>query len=395
VKDLGALASRAEIPDLAPVETSEIEWWFLQGWIEGEGIARTHAMASFFQMRGIDHGDHRGAMLIQHALTPGHGSSWTDSRINAETTAVHREIAAKVAAGFPGPLRRLALWRHHRDTARWMHESGMVLDTTGPEVRAAPLALSWRGFGLAQTGESLALDMALGELGALALTLTPESHWLEEVSGGLHPELSDEFAYTACPRLSAQGTLDGHPVTGRFWFDRQWGDYDGWLLARSGGGMRVLGWHWFGINLEDGRDLLLFHQTDPAARAARFSSGVVFEDGRPHAVGAFRHRALRSWTSPASGARYPVDWQIELDDLDLCLKVAPLVDDQEIPIYGTTAIWEGAVAVSGTSRGAPVRGLGRQELVGYGAPLTLPSYFARAMQRYARSMSGAIGRLRP
>ena len=72
---------------------------------------------------------------------------------------------------------------------------------------------------------------------------------------------------------------------------------------------------------------------------------------------------LERWTSPRSGATYPARWRIRVASEALELEVVPLVADQELRTSFT--YWEGAVRVSGASRGRPVAGQGYVELTGY------------------------------
>lgn len=390
MKDLGALISQAGIPDLAPVDGADFEWWFLQGWIEGEDVARTHVMASVFQIGAIDPGAPRGAMMIQHLLTPSTGATWVDSRVTPATTTAYRSVAEKFAEKIPRAARAAALKRHLRDTDTWARLSGIAVDRGGPRFSANPFALVWNGFSLAQAGDGLHAEIPLDGARALGLDLAATTHWLNERSTGLNPALSDHFFYVSCPRLAATGNLDDKQVTGQFWFDRQWGTYNDWILKGETGQGRVQGWNWFGLNLDDGRDLMLFDVVDSTAQSPRFATGVVYENGVPRLVDWRPGRIHRYWTSPQSLARYPVEWQIELPGLGINARVVPLTDAQEIPVYGPTAIWEGAVAVHGEENGQPIGGHGRLELVGYGTPLSMQDFARRSVGRFARNLSGVL-----
>jgi predicted secreted hydrolase len=57
--------------------------------------------------------------------------------------------------------------------------------------------------------------------------------------------------------------------------------------------------------------------------------------------------------------------------LELALDLVPLLADQELRTSRSTQVtyWEGAVAVSGTKQGRPVKGQGYVELTGYAKPL--------------------------
>ncbi|MBX3329310.1 MAG: lipocalin family protein [Nitrospira sp.] len=59
--------------------------------------------------------------------------------------------------------------------------------------------------------------------------------------------------------------------------------------------------------------------------------------------------------------------------LDLVLDVTPLLADQELRTLRSTKVsyWEGAVAVTGTKQGRPVKGQGYVELTGYAERLKM------------------------
>jgi predicted secreted hydrolase len=70
------------------------------------------------------------------------------------------------------------------------------------------------------------------------------------------------------------------------------------------------------------------------------------------------------WRSSDSGAVYPIGWNVRLPRFDLVLKVAPLIDNQEMNL--TQRYWEGAVSIIGAAKGERIMGAGYVELTGYG-----------------------------
>jgi len=393
----GPLTTRHAPPALAPHPDCSLEWWFVQGCLAGPGIARQHVMAAFFRVRDLDGTGPAGAMLLQNALDEGTGKTWRQSLMTPEVIGHHNAIATQVVGGVVAPrLRDLVMQRYLAHTALSARRNGVVEATPGPVLESAPFAVSWAGFRLTEGPDGFGLATPLTDGRLAELTLEQQSPWMDERSDRLHPGLSPAFAYQCCPRLRATGTAGGRPVTGEFWIDRQWGQYDGWLLARHNGGYRVLGWDWFGLNLEDGRDLMLARYRDAASGRPGALIGVAFENGQTALNTRVHATPTRHWDSPRSLARYPVAWALELPDLGLRGQVAPLIDDQEIPVYGTEAIWEGAVRFDGRHRGRPVAGRGRLELVGYGAALTPAEILRRNLTRLTagpgRKRTAADGR---
>jgi predicted secreted hydrolase len=153
-------------------------------------------------------------------------------------------------------------------------------------------------------------------------------------------------------------------VSGPSWMDREWS------TGALGGGVR--GWDWLGVHLSDGRDLMMYRLRDAGENATAASRVTLIA-----APAATRERAVRSyaadrfalapidfWTSPQSGARYPVSFQLDIPDEKIHLIVRPLLVDQELRL--AVLYWEGAVSLSGTADGAAISGEGYLELTGYG-----------------------------
>ncbi|WP_338131147.1 lipocalin family protein [Cohnella rhizosphaerae] len=157
-------------------------------------------------------------------------------------------------------------------------------------------------------------------------------------------------------------------LRGQGWFDHQWG--------RSYGLLTGEGWDWFGLQLTDGRELLVSRlrpagANPEAGEDARTEARLIGRDGSTTPSDRVVLQPSRNWRSLETGADYPVAWTISLPDYGMALRVAPLMDGQEMPVLGPLrAIWEGVVAFEGDEQdggGAPARiaGYGFMELVGY------------------------------
>ena len=174
--------------------------------------------------------------------------------------------------------------------------------------------------------------------------------------------------YYSQPQLSLAGTLtvDGRAQTvqGRAWLDHEWSDS---LLDAQ-----AVGWDWIGINLADGGALTVF-------RLRRADGSTLHAGGSLRAAGStavrnfaadeVRFTPLRRWTSPASRAVYPVEWQVETPAGRH--RVRALLDDQELDSRNSTGAiyWEGLSELLDDA-GRRV-GLGYLELTGYAAALRL------------------------
>jgi predicted secreted hydrolase len=172
--------------------------------------------------------------------------------------------------------------------------------------------------------------------------------------------------YYSRTRMAATGTLtiDGTPVevTGQAWSDRQWGNF-----------YPVSGWDWFSLQLDDGRDIMLWRSHDQQGNTTYPGWGTLVDAvGTAHHLdeGTFDLQATEYWTSLHSGGNYPAAWTITIPSEDLQLSVTPVLKDQELRIPSPYSViyWEGAVNVSGTRSGQPISGKGYVELTGYALP---------------------------
>ncbi|MGH7256805.1 MAG: lipocalin family protein, partial [Nitrospiraceae bacterium] len=135
-------------------------------------------------------------------------------------------------------------------------------------------------------------------------------------------------------------------------------------------GQDVVGWDWFSLQLNDGRDLMLYQLRRGDGSADGASSGTIIEaDGKATFLSPaeFTIKPLSTWTSPNSNARYPSRWRLTCPTLHLDVEITPLLADQELVTRRSTQVtyWEGAVQVRGTATSPTVMGHGYVELTGY------------------------------
>jgi predicted secreted hydrolase len=113
--------------------------------------------------------------------------------------------------------------------------------------------------------------------------------------------------------------MDGRhiPVTGSAWMDHEFST----ALLQPG----ITGWDWFSLQLSDNTEIMIFflRQTDGSLNAA--SSGTyVLPSGQARHLRAedLRIEPLDFWTSPHTGARYPIRWRLFVDSLESELVIA-------------------------------------------------------------------------
>jgi predicted secreted hydrolase len=150
------------------------------------------------------------------------------------------------------------------------------------------------------------------------------------------------------------------PVEGVTWMDHEF--FTGTTPVEG------VGWDWFSIRLDDGRDVMLYTVRHPDGERYRFGT-LVEADGRsrPLDLDGLQTEALEHWTSPDTRTRYPIAWRIELPAEDLRLMARATVAAQEMNAAQSVgfAYWEGLTDFEGTFGNQPVRGEGYVELTGY------------------------------
>jgi predicted secreted hydrolase len=168
--------------------------------------------------------------------------------------------------------------------------------------------------------------------------------------------------YYSLSRMRAEGEVrvggQALRVEGSAWMDREW--------STSALGPDLVGWDWFALQLDDGRELMLYRLRRRDGGIAPESQGtLVLADGASQRLArdAVEVFAVGQWTSPRGGTRYPAGWRLRIPALALELTVTPVVADQELDL--AVRYWEGAVRVEGTGHGRPLGGDGYVELVGY------------------------------
>jgi len=236
-----------------------------------------------------------------------------------------------------------------------------ALDLAG--ARGAPFR-AWVGeWEAASTGSALfpmRLEADGGDF-AIALGLDAAKPMVFQGEDGYSakgPEPGNASLYYAFTRLSASGSIrlggETFDVSGNAWLDREW--------STSALGEGVRGWDWLSLQLDDGRELMLYQLRTEEGLPSPFSAGsIVDRDGRVTrlAAGEFEMRPGRRWRSPETGASYPVAWSARVPSASLSLEVEAAVDSQEMNL--SVRYWEGTVR----ARGSDVSGRGYLELTGY------------------------------
>ena len=163
--------------------------------------------------------------------------------------------------------------------------------------------------------------------------------------------------YYSLPRLRATGTIQSnnetHSVEGSAWIDREWSSS---ALAPD-----QVGWDWFALQMDDGRDIMLYQLRKDDGSADPYSHAVeIDEQGRKREIPVPRIEISQWWQSQ-TGAKYPIAGRLHRSDSDEVIVFTPLIENQELLL--TVRYWEGAIRLADES--GKSTGRGYLELTGY------------------------------
>jgi predicted secreted hydrolase len=204
----------------------------------------------------------------------------------------------------------------------------------------------------------------------LALSFAPTQPLLLQGAAGLSrkgPAPAQASYYYSHPQLQVTGriTLRGReqPVQGKAWLDHEWSE----ALMHP----EAVGWDWIGMNLADGGALTAF-------RLRRTDGSTLWDGGslrdargtlRVFQRGDVEFTPGRRWSSPRSGASYPVEWSVRTPGG--VFLVQAVLDDQELDSRSSTGAiyWEGLSLLLDAQRRPAGRGY--LEMTGYAQRLKL------------------------
>jgi predicted secreted hydrolase len=308
---------------------AQTEWWYYTGFLSGEDDQRYGFELVFFKVYVPQH-------LRMGNLLPIH---WVTNPLYFAHFALSDEAAQEHT--FFEQVNMPAFW-----------DAGARSDRF--EVRNG----SWRAWGsngahhLRASGGRYRLRLDLESV------KSPVLHGPEEV-GVVDMGRAGTSYYYSRPELRGVGLLyvdgDRQLVEATAWMDHQWGSW------QSHGG--YAGWDWFSLRLENGCHVMLFEFRDDGGVVQPGSSGTwIAADGSTQHLMAddYSLEVLERWTSPTTGAAYPIKWHLTLPDHDTDVTVAATFPEQEMVIQLGPIYWEGSVIVDGT-----VHGEGFVEMTGY------------------------------
>jgi predicted secreted hydrolase len=303
-----------------------IEWWYLTGNLQTDSGRRFGYQFTLFRV-GLRPGE------------PDSDSAWRTRQVymghlaisDAKEARHHSaERFSRAAAGLAGcQITPFSVW-----LGPWSLQADSAFDTLNIEAGTDAIGLQLQ---LQASASPLVLQ---GDRGLSRKSAAP----------------GNASYYYSLTRLPTRGELRigevRYTVTGHSWMDREWSSS---ALDRD-----QVGWDWFALQLDDGRDLMYYQLRDTKGDTDPFSRGsLIGPDGRVQALlpGQVNLVPMRHWQAN-DGTRYPVSWRLQVREPELDLTVSALLDDQRMD--HSVRYWEGAVEVSGSHTGR-----GYLELSGY------------------------------
>lgn len=284
------------------------EWWYVTGELQAdEGDARFGFQVTVFR-QGLDPNPPRA----------------NDAPLRARHALAAHVVLTDLVTGTTHHVERL---RRIGAGLAWASETDLDVGIEDVTMRRDPDGTIHVTAGAREAG--FVLDLTLEPRKSVVM------HGADGVSRkGAEP--GNASAYASIPRLAVRGTLtrDGRAldVHGESWLDHEWGS------SQLGAG--VVGWDWFGLRLADERELMLYRLRLADGSASAFSSGTLVErDGTSRALAPADFEFVPSaptWTSPATGASYPLRWRIAVPSAGIRGELAAIVESCEIDARAST-----------------------------------------------------------
>lgn len=164
--------------------------------------------------------------------------------------------------------------------------------------------------------------------------------------------------YYSFTRLEVDGEMinDGvkTKVKGLAWFDHQWGNFS----------MDHL-WHWFGIRLDNGSDIIFYKAFNMKGKIINKYLSLYYKDGKIVNSQEFELNELKNWSSPDSKITYPVLWNLKCKSPGIELDIETDFINQEIYTPKERVFYEGSIKCKGQFEGIKVSGEGFVEMIPY------------------------------
>lgn len=241
------------------------------------------------------------------------------------------------------------------------------------------------------------LNLIHEELGINAeLKFTPQKPPVRHGNNGLVEGVKGEdMFYYFIPRCDLKGHVTikkekMEVINGSGWYDHEFG------CAKQNEqktAEKDVSWNWVSAQLDNGCEFSAYDLVDLKTKKSCGSYAILIDkNGKRFQSNNFRLVAVGSrWTSTRTFAVYPVEWQVDVPDFDLSLKVSASFPNQEFgTVISRPAFWEGCLEVSGTIKGKKINGQGYFERHGYMAAVSMREFLKAVSAQTLKSVKKII-----
>ncbi|WLR50797.1 lipocalin family protein [Bacillus tianshenii] len=333
------MLARVNLPkDAGPHASSNVEWWYFFTFLDGHKGSKFALMASFFRVGESD--CIKGHYLI-HSLID----------LKAKTQKNFSGIDKKLYLQMLGFYLPSYLLFHPSNMQMWkLSKQLLTKHLPRPHTLLKDISIGRNPTELCY-GEAK-LSFQDEEKGTFQVKMKAKSNFINLtftptkpvalIGGDGKPSDLYYYSYTRNDvegQIKRRHTIEN--LKGEGWFDHQWGRDYGLLKDR--------GWNWFGLQLDDGRELLISEtRLIKTGKTSSHMANLISQDGSLQFTDNVAIEPLSYWTSLKTGAKYPINWRIRIPAFQMEINVEAIFNAQEMPIIGPLqAIWEGACTVIG------------------------------------------------
>jgi predicted secreted hydrolase len=328
---------------------TRIEWWYVTGWLGTAEQPRYGFQITFFRSRTDVDARHSSAFAATQLLFAHAALSDVGQRHQRHDQRIARAGFGLAQADEGDTEARLRDWLLQRQ----------------PGAGPADVSSLYRArlHGGNQGGNSTAWQLDLQLATTQPLLLQGAAGYSRK---GPQPDQASHYYSQPQLAVAARLQIDGQSLdlSGRAWLDHEWSNS---LLDPA-----AVGWDWIGINLFDGRALTAFRlrRADGSTLWAGGSLRGAAGAARSFTPAEVQFSPEQRWTSPATAASYPVQWQI--DSPAGRHRVRALFEAQELDSRASTGTvyWEGLSELL-DEQGRRI-GLGYLEMTGYAGRQQMP-----------------------
>lgn len=329
-----------------------------------------------------DHGAHRD-FKVEWWYVTGHCFGPSGDRYGFQATFFRRSVGPfdPASVGSKGLFRKDEVFLFHSaildvGAGRFMHFEELARAGWNAGASEDHLSVFLGEARLSQpdlNSESFKLDAKVGKDSGFSFVMEPQKRLVAFGESGVSRKGNSATAaswYLTFPRLKLSGNLrvGGRLVSvdGTAWMDHE--------ISSSQLASDQTGWDWAGIQLDDGREVMVYRlrRKDGSMDPASALAWVAQDGGVTHrSANAFEWEASGKWRGPRSGAEYPLPVRLKsidpLSEKPVEWILEPLFTAQELEgSVSGVPYWEGACRVLQDGR---IVGSAYVELTGYAGAL--------------------------